>query len=373
MHSQQQLRRKFTRHGRASRACGRCRARKVRCDVVRRGTTCTNCEIDQVCFSRHKLRRLASSQTKITCVDDNLRRKHLKYRSPGIFFNGTMLTSDHSEPETDNYFEEAAIASPDGPTVAYTSTARSIDGDHMVASPTIAIERPGVNTTPRIQHGAHQSDDKNGPPAELDPTFPRNLYLAETPETTCSQGSSFTRTAPPQAPHNLEQLTPISNQTHRSRGSISVTDTQLVFEVPQFVRDMSQRLASDDFLFLKSKGVWDIPPLPILSSAIQAFADYIYPSLPLVDLFAELETLASNGRSGKISLMLLYAIVLPGIPFMDSAKVEEAGYVSNRDFSKKIYTSIKVATTLSRFVHLLSMAHTDASSFYTISTTSRIG
>jgi hypothetical protein len=48
MENEQRTGRKYTRRGRASRACGRCRDRKVRCDVVRRGTTCTNCDLDQV-------------------------------------------------------------------------------------------------------------------------------------------------------------------------------------------------------------------------------------------------------------------------------------------------------------------------------------
>lgn len=98
----------------------------------------------------------------------------------------------------------------------------------------------------------------------------------------------------------------------------------------------------DDYVFLKAKGVWDLPPLNVLASAIQGFVDYIYPLTPLIDLQKELEAIASDGASGKISLSLLYGIILAGIPFMDSSQLQSAGYSTRSTFSKTINRRLRV-------------------------------
>jgi hypothetical protein len=117
--------------------------------------------------------------------------------------------------------------------------------------------------------------------------------------------------------------------------------------LPDFVACDGSHFDADDIAYLKAKGVLDTPPLYIIVAAIEAFTEYIYPTMPIVGLHAVLEALVSNGRTGKLSLMLLYGIMLPGIVFMDESPIIEAGYSSRAALVKKISKTLRVSESLS--------------------------
>lgn len=172
------------------------------------------------------------------------------------------------------------------------------------------------------------SHDLATPISETDADFPRNLYLAETPGATHSSRTNPGRDQNHSYPQQQSQtLARESEQAHR---------------VPNFIADCSTRLDLDSYAFLKARGLWELPPLNILASAIQGFVDYIYPLTPLVDLHKELEAIASDGASGKISLSLLYGMILAGIPFMDNSQLQSAGYSTRSAFSKTINRRLRV-------------------------------
>lgn len=189
----------------------------------------------------------------------------------------------------------------------------------------------------------HPSHDLATPISETDAAFPRNLYLAETPGAIHSS-----RTDPvcdQNHPHPQQQsqaLARNSQQAHRGPNNLASPERPRDHAVPNFIADCSSRLDMDSYAFLKAKGVWELPPLNVLASAIQGFVDYIYPLTPLIDLQKELEAIASDGASGKISLSLLYGLTLAGIPFMASSQLQSAGYSTRSAFSKTINRRLRV-------------------------------
>jgi hypothetical protein len=220
-----------------------------------------------------------------------------------------------------------------------------MDVPSMEPSPIVSVETYHVATAPpQTQDDARQKSSNDRLDLETNADFPRNLYLAETPEESCSYRSSPQLHAPPPRLHGFDPPTPVSDLSSHRQVTVSIGEPGLPSDLPKFVIDKRQHLEPEDCDFLGLKGVWKVPPLPVLEPAIQGFVDYIYPSLPVVDIFTELEALETNGRSRQISLMLLYAMVLPGIPFMDPTTVSEAGYASSSEFARTIYGRIKVSS-----------------------------
>ncbi|KPI44391.1 Cutinase transcription factor 1 beta [Cyphellophora attinorum] len=149
--------------------------------------------------------------------------------------------------------------------------------------------------------------------------FPKNLYLAE--DLVAKQSTQVSLTDEGSAHRRAEQL-------HMLTPPLSTPALSLP--------------GMKDFKFLEAKGVWDLPCESVLVSSITGFIDYVYPLTPLLDLQKELNCIASNGESGKISLLLLYAVVLAGIPFMNHSLLSEAGYSSASVLSKTIYRRLRL-------------------------------
>lgn len=188
-----------------------------------------------------------------------------------------------------------------------------------------------------------RSLDMATPISDTDSDFPRNLYLAETSEAIRSSRANPVCDQNYSRPHQHSQTLALkSGQAYKVPNSLAFPKPPPDHVVPDFIADCSAQLDKDDYAFLKAKGVWELPPLNVLVSAIQGFVDYIYPLTPLIDLQKELEAIASNGASGKISLFLLYAIMLAGIPFMDSSQLQSAGYSTRSAFSKTINQKVRV-------------------------------
>ena len=193
---------------------------------------------------------------------------------------------------------------------------------------------------------AFPPNDASPDEPSVDPTFPRNLYIAETPETSCSSGASFIGLRRPSYTAYQARLpTPTS---HRGGPDPFKRLDEVCYDLllPGFVSGPSLRLAQDDIAFLKAKEAFHLPPTPVLMSVIGAFVDFVYPMLPIIDLHQDLETVISDGTAGKISLPLLYAIVLTGIAFTDEASVIEAGYDTRTAFAKAIYKRLRVRSIM---------------------------
>jgi hypothetical protein len=172
-------------------------------------------------------------------------------------------------------------------------------------------------------------------------SFITNLYMAESPEA-YSNSRSFP--SPAETFHSSQPprlLTPASMLERQEDREKSLAESRGL-RLPDFVACDGSHFDADDIVYLKAKGVLDTPPLHIIVAAIQAFTEYIYPTLPIVDLHVVLESLVSNGRTGKLSLMLLYGIMLPGIVFMDESPIIEAGYGSRAAFARKISRCLRV-------------------------------
>lgn len=228
------------------------------------------------------------------------------------------------------------------------TTQRSVRSSVNVIGPDTVPEVPEISAVQLNAPNSSAFPPNDASPNELpvDPTFPRNLYIAETPETTCSSGTSLIGLRRPSyTAHQARLPTPTS---HRG-GPDPLKRLDEVYSdlpLPGFVSGPSLHLAQDDLAFLKAKEVFHIPPMPVLMSVIEAFVNFVYPMLPIIDLHQDLETVILDGTARRISLPLLYAIVLAGIAFTDEASVIEAGYDTRPAFAKAIYKRLRVRSIM---------------------------
>jgi hypothetical protein len=317
-------------------------------------------------FSRFRFDWAVSSPIQVTCIDNYIKRRCLEYTS--LRSSSFGADREPTEPERENLGEKSGTAASSNGGPIHDPKSHFMNVPYSGQSPIVPLETLHVAVaSSRPQDEAWQISSDNRLDLETDADFPRNLYLAEIPEASCSYGSSPQANLLPPRLHRLDPLTPISDLPSLHQVTVAMGGTSSLSDLPKVVVDNRQYLQQEDYEFLGLKSVWQVPPLPVVKSAIQRFIDYIYPSLPVVDICTELEALETDGESRKISLMLLYAMVLPGIPFMDSTAISEAGYASSSEFAKSIYGRIKV-----RLHATVSLNFTYSRSSSTTSTMSRI-
>ncbi|KAJ5773454.1 hypothetical protein N7457_008350 [Penicillium paradoxum] len=106
---------------------------------------------------------------------------------------------------------------------------------------------------------------------------------------------------------------------------------------------LSRSLARDDVLFLSRKGALTIPDTPVRNSLIRSFVDYVYGSMPIIDLHEFLEIVEQgDGQNGQISLILLQAILFAGSAFANKEHLVVAGYQNRRAARHALFQKVRL-------------------------------
>lgn len=96
--------------------------------------------------------------------------------------------------------------------------------------------------------------------------------------------------------------------------------------LPHFIEPISEKRVSAGHLkFLDSQGTFDLPPRSLQRALIEAYAEFAYPYMPLIQLHEFLGSLdvADNGHSKRYSLLLYLGILFAGAAFVDPKALEE--------------------------------------------------
>ncbi|KEF60666.1 uncharacterized protein A1O9_02227 [Exophiala aquamarina CBS 119918] len=98
------------------------------------------------------------------------------------------------------------------------------------------------------------------------------------------------------------------------------------FQVPDFVAKPSKDVDPEDLAHLAAQGVFDLPPAPFLRIIFECFLNYVYPLLPILDICDLLHSL--YGHTSRVSLPLLYGIMLAASAFVDQSTLDQTGHQS---------------------------------------------
>lgn len=265
------------RRKRASRACLRCRTRKVRCDVAQHGTPCTNCRLDsQTCLLSQRSRPLPVRQSS----------GHLDIR----LFNQSGNPHPYG----------LSLAQPRGGLATSVAPARP--------APDVAMS------------GAQQDDHTRERQPQLEAPLPQR----ETHPESLMQQAAAERDRPGDADIFASSDFLDDGEIHGPEPSVAHSNTMDSDAAPNnhvpvtsyafLDLDFMHDLQSDDFDYLRQCGCFYLPDRQYLKELVQAYFLYVHHGLPLLDEEEFWATYLMSGFAGRstshISLILLQAMLL---------------------------------------------------------------
>jgi hypothetical protein len=274
---------------RASKACERCRIRKVRCDIVHRGDRCTNCALDEVQCVDTLSRRQASEHGTLK------KRPRVRKVQPA--------RSDQKDLENNAPTWDIIAALPE-----------------LVSPPTTAINfSPQTNCQEVVGviHSPHNIENHF-------PDFTSGLL---------KDGDLTTQTGVPSPATTLENSTTLGDVETSPIGN-SV--------LPNFIAPIKSGRCSQHWAFLHSQGAFDVLQEKLRNVIITSYVHFVHPQLPVVDIHELLQALATNGRDGKISILLLQAVLLSGSSFVEMEYLREACYESRMALRKELADRVRL-------------------------------
>ncbi|KIW87818.1 uncharacterized protein Z519_11402 [Cladophialophora bantiana CBS 173.52] len=245
---------------RAPRACESCRSRKVRCDVTRTKTPCTNCRLDGK-----------------NCVVPASKRRHIGDRVLGpSFFEGKQ--HGPRSPICDAIIDFGDIDSLLSERKESAAAAKCSSGDGSFdifdLSSNFFATSETVDTSNPLEE-----DIAMGGGQDFQPDF-----LASYP--------SPTQTV--------------------------LGDHRLQSSLPKYITPLPKTLSTEDLLHLQRKGAFDIPDSATRDLLLTTYAKWVYPFAPMLDLEEILSAVSSNGNTGTTSLLLFQAMMFAATAYINA-------------------------------------------------------
>jgi hypothetical protein len=99
--------------------------------------------------------------------------------------------------------------------------------------------------------------------------------------------------------------------------------------LPAYVSALPSSWTEDDVRYISAKQVLTVPEPELRSALLQSYIEWVHPLCPVLDLEEFLTAIArQDGSGGRISLLVLHAVLLAGAAFVDERCLVAAGYGS---------------------------------------------
>ncbi|RDA93438.1 hypothetical protein CP533_2631 [Ophiocordyceps camponoti-saundersi (nom. inval.)] len=124
--------------------------------------------------------------------------------------------------------------------------------------------------------------------------------------------------------------------------------------LPQFILPLPDKMAVDDAAYLRAKGALTIPSASLQSALLRAYAEFVHPYMPLLDLDDFLAVVGA-GRPrlrrrhrhhpyhGRVSLFLYQAVAFASTAFVDMRHLHEAGFATRKAARKAFFQRTRVS------------------------------
>lgn len=114
--------------------------------------------------------------------------------------------------------------------------------------------------------------------------------------------------------------------------------------LPKYIKSLPPHLGFDDHAYLSAKGALTIPNEDVVDQIIHSYVQWHHPIMPIVDVEALQKSVVSDGvTGGKISLLILQAILYAGSAHVDLIWLRRAGYADRREARKAFYSKTRVS------------------------------
>lgn len=262
---------------RAPRACEACRTRKVRCDVTRSQSRCTNCKLDNK-----------------KCVVPVSKRRHVGDRIlSSAFFDGKDLNSQ--SPICDAIIDFGDIGHP-------TPEEKAFEGTNPVSED---ASRDVFNAA-----GAgfviHEQFNLFGP-MDIGSTSVTGLQDFQS-----DMGASY------------------PSPTQSIQG-----DARPLPSWPPYIACPSKGVSPEDSEYLRSRGAFEIPDPPTRDLLLQAYTRWVHPFSPMLDLQGILTAISSNGSKGTVSLLVFQSLLFAATAFVGTGLGQGARKATRKIFYER--------------------------------------
>lgn len=109
-------------------------------------------------------------------------------------------------------------------------------------------------------------------------------------------------------------------------------DAQLHSTLPAFIHPLPKNMSAEDMEYLSSRGAFDLPDAPIRDMLLQAYAKWVHPFTPMLNLKDIVSGIFSNGTRATVSLLVFQSMM-----FAATAFFADAGCGSQKKMRKAFY------------------------------------
>lgn len=139
---------------------------------------------------------------------------------------------------------------------------------------------------------------------------------------------------------------PLPNGHHEDKTEVE-TDANIFAppppKLPLYFNSLPTTLSLEDMAFLAKKGALSVPPRSFTRVILCRYVEFVHPALPLIDICSSITAINDcTGQSGKISFLLLLAMIYAALPFVELKHVRPLGFMSKLDARTSYYKKIKV-------------------------------
>lgn len=126
---------------------------------------------------------------------------------------------------------------------------------------------------------------------------------------------------------------------------LSQHSSQPTNELPPFIKPRENNLDDTDEAYLVSKGALTLPDTASQTQLLQAYLDFTYPFLPVLDIQRLVRILDPNGgEDGQISLLLYQSMMFAGTAHVGIDCLVRLGFNSRQQARRKFFNIVKVCT-----------------------------
>ncbi|KAJ5817121.1 fungal-specific transcription factor domain-containing protein [Penicillium robsamsonii] len=112
--------------------------------------------------------------------------------------------------------------------------------------------------------------------------------------------------------------------------------------LPAYITEIPDLTPPEDIAYLVRKGVFDIPDVALRNELLVTFVRNVHPYMPLLDISPFIDAIESNGRRGKVSLLLFHAVMFSSAAFIEPGNRNSDWLVSRKQHRQGFYEKAKI-------------------------------
>jgi hypothetical protein len=117
------------------------------------------------------------------------------------------------------------------------------------------------------------------------------------------------------------------------------------WHLPSYIEPTPGYILGDDLGYLWKTGALSIPETPLLNELLRSYAEYVHPTMPVVELHNLLQMI-NQSEGEAISLILFQAMMFTASAFVDEAYLYAGGYMTRNAAQRALYQKVKVCNRL---------------------------